>query len=326
MGATQSTAAASEEADEAIRTLHAAADAENHERLSAAREEEPDDIRTEHAAADAENHERLAAAREEDAAADAENHELLAASREEEADDIRTKHAAADAEIQERLAAAREEEAHDIRTKHAAADAEIQERLASASAEITRRPEASEARVAAAEKERPDAAHLYKVARVATSADLATQIGSDRVFDLVDHAKVARVLRIKKERPLFALKQEIWRLTGALPAQQRLWLWVKRQNYTYRPDRCLQPEFRNHTAIRDVRQKYNKPQKELCLYLEVVGEQPAGPPAVGAPAPDGAEHESWPAMAAGSILLFLKYYDPQVWATCLVVANGQDTL
>jgi len=65
-------------------------------------------------------------------------------------------------------------------------------------------------------------------------------------------------------------------------------------------------------------QTNNKLQAELRLYLEVVGEQPAGPPAEGTPAPEGEEHEGWPAMAEGSILLFLKYYDPQVQATGLV--------
>ena len=58
-------------------------------------------------------------------------------------------------------------------------------------------------------------AHLYTVARVALPTDLAAE----------------------KEHTLLHLKQELWRLTGALPSQQRLWLWAKRQNHTYRPDR-----------------------------------------------------------------------------------------
>lgn len=79
-------------------------------------------------------------------------------------------------------------------------------------------------------------AHLYTVARVALPTDLAAEIGVERFFDLVSHDKVAS-LRIKKEHTLLHLKQELWRLTGALPSQQRLWLWAKRQNHTYRPDR-----------------------------------------------------------------------------------------
>merc|ERR1719230_960454 len=47
-------------------------------------------------------------------------------------------------------------------------------------------------------------------------------------------------------------------------------------------------------------------QAEVRLYLEAVGEQPAGPPPEGAEPP---EEEGWPQLEAGEILLFLKYYD-----------------
>ena len=90
-------------------------------------------------------------------------------------------------------------------------------------------------------KERLEA-HLYTVVRLASRHELASEIGSDRFFDLVTHEKVPTI-RIKKELSLMHLKQEIWRMTGALPTQQRLWLWAKRQNHTFRPDRPLQVEF-----------------------------------------------------------------------------------
>lgn len=181
-------------------------------------------------------------------------------------------------------------------------------------------------------KERLEA-HLYTVARVATAADLKAEIGSERFFDLVTHDKVPSI-RIKKELTLFALKQEIWRLTGARPAQQRLWLWAKRQNHTYRPDRPLQLECDDHTAMMDVKedntaQQNNKFQTELRLYLEIVGEQPSGPPPEGALAPEGEAQEGWPAMGAGQILLFLKFYEPHGEQLSFVgthVASGSDTL
>jgi len=159
-------------------------------------------------------------------------------------------------------------------------------------------------------KERMEA-HLYTVARVATSADLMGQIGSERFFDLVSHEKVAS-LRIKKEKTLLALKQEIWRLTGALPSQQRLWLWAKRQNHTYRPDRPLQLDFSDYSPMMDVKednttQATGKFQAELRLYLEVVGV------AGDKPAEDAAcpEDEGWPELPAASLLLFIKFYEPQ---------------
>ena len=89
-------------------------------------------------------------------------------------------------------------------------------------------------------KERQEA-HLYTVVRLATHHDLTLQIGAERFFDLVTHEKCDNI-RILKEKNLKFLKQEIWRLTGARPSQQRLWLWAKRQNATFRPDKPLQLE------------------------------------------------------------------------------------
>ena len=167
-------------------------------------------------------------------------------------------------------------------------------------------------------------AHLYTVARVAVEEDLHTQVGAGRFFDLVDHDKVA-ALRIKKEHTLLQLKQEIWRITGALPAQQRLWLWARRQNHTYRPDRPLQQqlEYDDNCPMMDVKEdqtpQAGKFQTELKLYLEVVGQQPSGPPPADAVAPWGAESggtkitegEGWPELRVDEILLFLKYYEPE---------------
>jgi ubiquitin carboxyl-terminal hydrolase 7 len=158
-------------------------------------------------------------------------------------------------------------------------------------------------------KERLEA-HLYTVVHVATAADLTQQIGSDRFFDLVSHEKVTS-LRIKKEHTLLRLKQDIWRKTGVRPAQQRLWMWAKRQNHTFRPDKPLQQDYDDHVAMMDVKEDHppvtGKFQAELRLYLEVVGSGPFEPPAEDAAAP---EEEGWPLLHSGELLLFLKFYDP----------------
>ena len=159
-------------------------------------------------------------------------------------------------------------------------------------------------------KERLEA-HLYTVVRVATGSDLAAQIGVDRFFDLVDHEKCA-CIRIKKENTLLQLKQEIWRLTGVRPNTQRLWIWARRQNHTFRPDRPLQMDYDDHVAMMDVKEDHPQPagkfQAEVRLYLESVGGVEPDP----LPAEDAAppEEEGYPALGATELLLFLKFYEP----------------
>ncbi|KAF7131994.1 hypothetical protein RHSIM_Rhsim09G0140000 [Rhododendron simsii] len=74
--------------------------------------------------------------------------------------------------------------------------------------------------------------------RVARDEDLVQQIGRDIYFDLVDHDK-ARTFRIQKQTPFSLFKEEVAKEFG-IPVQfQRFWLWAKRQNHTYRPNRPL---------------------------------------------------------------------------------------
>ncbi|KAB1226939.1 Ubiquitin carboxyl-terminal hydrolase 13 [Morella rubra] len=83
-------------------------------------------------------------------------------------------------------------------------------------------------------------AHLYTIIKVARDEDLAEQIGRDVYFDLVDHDKV-RSFRIQKQMPFNLFKEEVAKEFG-IPVQfQRFWLWAKRQNHTYRPNRPLTP-------------------------------------------------------------------------------------
>ncbi|KAE9589796.1 putative ubiquitinyl hydrolase 1 [Lupinus albus] len=110
-------------------------------------------------------------------------------------------------------------------------------------------------------------AHLYTILKVARDADLHQQIGKDIFFDLVDHDKV-RTFRIRKQTPFITFKEEVAREFGIPIMYQRFWLWAKRQNHTYRPNRPLTPQEETQSVghLRDV---YNKASNaELKLFLE----------------------------------------------------------
>ncbi|KAI9157792.1 hypothetical protein LWI28_028181 [Acer negundo] len=136
-------------------------------------------------------------------------------------------------------------------------------------------------------------AHLYTVIKVARNEDLLEQIGKDIYFDLVDHEKVVS-FRIQKQMSFNNFKEEVTKEFG-IPVQfQRFWLWAKRQNHTYRPNRPLSPqeEAQSVGQLREVSNKANN--AELKLFLEVEIGQPV-------PLPEKTKEE---------ILLFFKLYDP----------------
>ncbi|KAG5575068.1 hypothetical protein H5410_055202 [Solanum commersonii] len=84
-------------------------------------------------------------------------------------------------------------------------------------------------------------AHLYTIIKVAREEDLGEQIGKEIYFDLLDHDKV-RSFRIQKQMVFTQFKEEVAKVLG-IPVQfQRYWLWAKRQNHTYRPNRPLTPQ------------------------------------------------------------------------------------
>ncbi|KAH7839731.1 hypothetical protein Vadar_007982 [Vaccinium darrowii] len=139
-------------------------------------------------------------------------------------------------------------------------------------------------------------AHLYTIIKVARDEDLVQQIGRDIYFDLVDHDK-ARTFRIQKQTSFSLFKEEVAKEFG-IPVQfQRFWLWAKRQNHTYRPNRPLttQEETQSVGQLREVSNKTNN--AELKLFLEVEFGQDLQP----IPPPVKSKEE---------ILLFLKCYDP----------------
>ncbi|XP_042049768.1 ubiquitin C-terminal hydrolase 12-like isoform X2 [Salvia splendens] len=139
-------------------------------------------------------------------------------------------------------------------------------------------------------------AHLYTIIKVAQDEDLVHQIGKDIYFDLVDHDKV-RQFRIQKQLTFNSFKEEVAKEFG-IPVQfQRFWVWAKRQNHTYRPNRPLTPQEENQSVgqLREVSNKANN--AELKLFLEVavgLDMQPLPPPE----------------KTKEDIILFFKLYDP----------------
>ncbi|KAJ4755880.1 Ubiquitin carboxyl-terminal hydrolase 12 [Rhynchospora pubera] len=140
-------------------------------------------------------------------------------------------------------------------------------------------------------------AHLYTIIKVARDEDLSEQIGKDIYFDLVDHDKV-RSFRIQKQLPFTAFKEEVAKEFG-IPVQfQRYWLWAKRQNHTYRPNRPLSAHEELQT-VGNLREVSNKAHNaELKLFLEVELGMDLRP----LPPPDKSRED---------ILIFFKLYDPE---------------
>ncbi|XWS08168.1 hypothetical protein CRYUN_Cryun41cG0057300 [Craigia yunnanensis] len=139
-------------------------------------------------------------------------------------------------------------------------------------------------------------AHLYTVIKVARNEDLVEQIGRNIYFDLVDHEKV-HSFRIQKQMPFNVFKEEVAKEFGFPVQYQRFWLWAKRQNHTYRPNRPLtsQEEAQSVGQLREVSNKANT--AELKLFLEVELGQDLQP----VPPPQKTKED---------ILLFFKLYDP----------------
>ncbi|XP_062207010.1 ubiquitin C-terminal hydrolase 13-like isoform X2 [Phragmites australis] len=141
-------------------------------------------------------------------------------------------------------------------------------------------------------------AHMYTALKVARDSDLAEQIGRHVYFDLVDFDKI-NSFRAPKSMSINEVKEELSKEFGIPVQSQRFWLWAKRQNNTYRPNRTLtlQEETSAIGLLKDA--TINKLQNsEVRLFLEVhFGQQnhPIAPPV----------------KTREDILLFLKLYDPE---------------
>ncbi|KAL0709113.1 hypothetical protein Bca4012_016091 [Brassica carinata] len=139
-------------------------------------------------------------------------------------------------------------------------------------------------------------AHLFTIIKVARDQDLREQIGKDIYFDLVDHDKV-RSFRIQKQTPFQQFKEEVAKEFGIPVQLQRFWIWAKRQNHTYRPNRPLTPqeELQPVGQIREASNKANTAELKLFLEVELLVERPIPPPE----------------KSKEDILLFFKLYDPE---------------
>ncbi|CAN8237138.1 unnamed protein product [Cochlearia groenlandica] len=139
-------------------------------------------------------------------------------------------------------------------------------------------------------------AHLFTIIKVARDQDLKDQIGKDIYFDLVDHDKV-RSFRIQKQTPFQQFKEEVAKEFGVPVQLQRFWIWAKRQNHTYRPNRPLTPqeELQPVGQIREASNKANTAELKLFLEVEQLDLRPI-------PLPEKSKDD---------ILLFFKLYDPE---------------
>ncbi|XP_024389478.1 ubiquitin C-terminal hydrolase 12 isoform X2 [Physcomitrium patens] len=141
-------------------------------------------------------------------------------------------------------------------------------------------------------------AHLYTIIKVGRDEDLQNQIGKDIHFDLVDHEKV-RSFRIQKQTLFTQFKEEIAKELGVPVECQRFWLWAKRQNHTYRPNRPLTEQEEAQT-VGHLKEASNKAHNaELKLFLEV--QRTPGAESVPMPPPIKTKED---------VLLFFKLYDP----------------
>ncbi|KAF8694589.1 hypothetical protein HU200_038118 [Digitaria exilis] len=147
-------------------------------------------------------------------------------------------------------------------------------------------------------------AHLYTIIKVARDEDLKQQIGKDIYFDLVDHEKV-RNFRIQKQLPFSSFKEEVAKEYGIPVQLQRFWLWAKRQNNSYRPNRPLTPleETQSVGQLREITNKAHN--AELKLFLEVELGLDLRP----LPLPEKGKED---------FLLFFKLYNPEKEELCFM--------
>ncbi|CAI5502911.1 unnamed protein product [Closterium sp. Naga37s-1] len=140
-------------------------------------------------------------------------------------------------------------------------------------------------------------AHLFTVIKVSRDKDLWEQIGSDQIFDLVDHEHVTS-FRLPNQMCFADFQREVEREVGVPVAGQRFWLWGRRQNHTYRPKRPLNVEEERMT-VRQLRDSVSRAHRtDLRLFLE------------GSPTPPNRPVAPLHERAKDDILLFLKFYNP----------------
>uniref|UniRef100_A0A251UED6 ubiquitinyl hydrolase 1 n=1 Tax=Helianthus annuus TaxID=4232 RepID=A0A251UED6_HELAN len=145
-------------------------------------------------------------------------------------------------------------------------------------------------------KKEPKEAHLYTIIKVSCEEDLHKQIGKHIYFDLVDHGKVC-CFRIRKQDSFALIQETVAKIFKVAVHCQRLWMWAKRKNHTYRPHRQLTPQEKaQHVGY--LRNYITKDDNaELHLFLEVEDKEDLQPISPCERTKD-------------EIMLFFKHYDP----------------
>ncbi|GLJ42235.1 hypothetical protein SUGI_0874260 [Cryptomeria japonica] len=134
----------------------------------------------------------------------------------------------------------------------------------------------------------------YTNIKVVCDTHLQTQIGKDVIFDLVDFDKV-NTINFKNSMPLSQIKDHFAKEFFIPTNCQRIWIWSKRKNNTWRPRKAL-TSVDEVLTIGDL--KHYSGGSEVRLFLEkqnVQEEQITFSPS---------------AIAREVILLFFKLYDP----------------
>ncbi|TMW96090.1 hypothetical protein EJD97_007923 [Solanum chilense] len=126
------------------------------------------------------------------------------------------------------------------------------------------------ARIEHVQTEQNADACLYTMIKVARDENLGEQIGKEIYFDLVNHDKVPTFC-MQKQMPFTKFKEEVAKAFG-IPVQfQRYWLWKKRVNNTYRPERALTSQEETQYSVGQLRENsITVNNSELKLFLEVI--------------------------------------------------------
>jgi len=137
-------------------------------------------------------------------------------------------------------------------------------------------------------------AHLYSYMKIAREEDMREQIGTHTFFDLVDHDRV-KSLRVSKTATFTDFKQQVATELGIPPEKQRYWLWAKRQNHTFRPNKPMLPEDEGQRIL-DIKDNTNVKHAVADVKLLLEPLQPNG---------------ELTKLDKNDILLFFKLYTPE---------------
>ena len=183
-----------------------------------------------------------------------------------------------------------------------------------------------------AEKERrrkeKEEAHLFTTIKVATAEAMRAQIDEGAVhFDLVDFDACAS-FRVPKQTTFEEFRELVAAKLGVAPTKQRYWLFVRRQNKTFRPNAALRPGQCANKTVEELHSVFASTSAkgalppDLKLFLECVSdEELAENPPIEVPedpdrfpaakASPGGRPRYAPELPSRAALLFFKFFDPR---------------